>query len=529
MSTHLTGLRPLLLMALRRDRVIIPLWTLYFVAISASSYGATVSLYGTAAERTAGARTINSAPALVALYGPIYDVTSAAAIAFVKLVVLNAAIVALVAGLLVIRHSRADEELGRRELVSAGEVARHAPLGAAVAVGWVFSVLVGGLSGAAAAASGAGVLGSVVMGAEWAATGIAFSALAAVAAQLTSGARAARGLVVGALALAYVVRAVADVTDLHWLTWLSPVGWAQQTRPFAGDRAWPLLLHVGLAVAALAVAVAVESRRDLGAGVLPDRPGPAHGSLASATALAWRLHRQGLLAWTVGLGLLGFVVGSVVTNLGDLLDTADARAMIEQMGGTGVLEDAFVSAELGFLAVAATGYALSAAGRAHGEEAAGRLEGLLATPTARRDWLAGHVLVTLAGSTLLVTVIGLSLGAAHAIGASDPSVLWPDLTAAWVRLPAVWVVLGVTLLLYAVRPGWYVACWAVLAASVVLTELGELLRLPDAVTDLSPYSHVPQLPAASFDLAPVLGLLAVAAALLVAAFVRFDRRDLSAG
>ena len=523
------GLLRLLRMALRRDRIIIPLWTLYFVAISASSYGATVSLYGTPAERAAGARTINSAPALVALYGPIYDVTSAAAIAFVKLVVLNAAIVALVAALLVVRHSRADEELGRRELVSAGQVDRHAPLAAAVAVGCVFSLVVGVLSGLAAAASGAGVGGSLLMGAEWAASGIAFSGVAAVAAQLTSGARAARGLVVGSLAVTYVVRAVADVTDLGWLTWLSPVGWAQQTRPFAGDRWWPLVLHLALAAVALAVAVAVESRRDLGAGVLPDRPGPARGSLASATALAWRLQRAGLVAWTVGLGLLGFVVGSVVTSLGDLLDTADARAMIEQMGGTGVLEDAFVSAELGFLAVAATGYALSAAGRAHAEEVAGRLEGLLATPTARRTWLAGHLLVAVGGSAVLVTVIGLSLGSAHAIGASSWGVVWPDLTAAWVRLPAIWVVLGVALLLYAIRSSWFVACWAVLAASVVLTELGELLRLPDAVTDLSPYSHVPQLPATSFDAPAVLGLLAVAVVLLVAAFVRFDRRDVSAG
>lgn len=520
-----TGLLPLLRMALRRDRMIIPLWTLYFVAISASSYGATMSLYGTAAERAAGARTINSAPALVALYGPIYDVTSPAAVAFVKLVVLNAAIVALVAGLLVIRHSRADEELGRRELVSAGEVDRHAPLGAAVAVGCVFSVLVGLLSGVAAAASGAGVVGSLLMGAEWAATGVAFSGLAAIAAQLTSGARAARGLVVGTLAVAYVVRAVADVTDLGWLTWLSPIGWAQQTRPFAGDRVWPLALHLVLAAAALAVAVAVESRRDLGAGVLPDRPGPARGSLASSTSLAWRLQRQGLLAWSIGLGLLSVVVGSVVTNLGDLLDTEDARAMIERMGGRGVLEDAFVSAELGFLAVAATGYALSAAGRAHGEETGGRLEGLLATQVPRRTWLAGHLLVALAGSAWLLTVVGLGLGAAHAVGAGDASVVWPDLTAAWVRLPAVWVVLGVALLLYAIRSSWFVACWAVLAVSVVLSELGELLRLPDAVTDLSPYSHVPQLPATSFDAPATFGLLVVAAALVVAAFVRFDRRD----
>ncbi len=524
-TAALTGTGPLLRMALRRDRVLMPLWSIYFVAISATSYGATVALYGTPAERAAGAATINSAPALVALYGPVYDVTSTAGIAFVKLIVFNAALVALVSALLVVRHSRADEELGRRELVSAGEVARHAPLAAAVTVGCLFAVLTGALSALAATLSGAGAGGSALMGAEWAATGIAFSGIAALAAQLPSGARAARGLVVTALVAAYVLRAVADITDLSWLTWLSPVGWAQQTRPYADERWWPLLLSLVLAAVAAAGAVAVEERRDLGAGVLPDRPGPARGSLAGATGLAWRLHRQTLLAWSVGLGLLAFVVGSVVTNLGDLLDTGDVRAMIEQMGGSGVLEDAFVSAELGFLVVAVTGYALSATGRAHAEEAAGRLEGLLATGTSRRDWFVGHLLVAVGGSTWLVTLVGLSLGSAHAVGAGDVGVLWPDLAAAWVRLPAVWVVLGVTAVLYAVRPSWFVACWVVLAGSVVLTEFGELLRLPDRVADLSPYSHVPQLPAAAFDATPVLWLLVVALALLVAAVARFERRD----
>lgn len=523
------GAGTLLRLALRRDRFLVPGWTLYFVAISASSYGATVALYTDEAERAAGAATINATPALVALYGPIYDVTSAGAIAFVKLLVFQAALAALVAGLLVVRHSRADEELGRRELVAAGQVARHAPLTAAIGAGAFFAVLVGLLSGVAAAASGAGVAGSLTMGAEWAATGVAFCGVAAVAAQLTSSARVARGLVVVAIVVTYLVRAVADLTDATWLTWLSPIGWAQQTRPFAENRLWPLLLLLALAAVTTAVAFRIEDRRDLGAGVLPDRAGPARGALANSTALAWRLQRGALLWWAIGLGLLGLVVGSVVTNLGSLLDTERARTMIELMGGRGVLEDAFVSAELGFLVVAVTGYALSATSRAHGEETGGRLEGLLATGTPRRTWFAGHLVVALLGSALLVTVVGLGLGTSHAVGAGDAGVVADDLVAAWVRIPAVWVLLGVGALLYALRPSWFAASWAVLAASVVLTQFRELLRLPDWVADLSPYTHVPQMPAVPFEAGPVLGLLAVAVALLVASVLLFERRDVASG
>ena len=61
-----------------------------------------------------------------------------------------------------------------------------------------------------------------------------------------------------------------------WLTWLSPVGWGQQFRPFAGERWWVLLLTVGFARhASSRWRSRWSARRDLGAGLLPDRLGPA--------------------------------------------------------------------------------------------------------------------------------------------------------------------------------------------------------------------------------------------------------------
>jgi putative exporter of polyketide antibiotics len=56
--------------------------------------------------------------------------------------------------------------------------------------------------------------------------------------QLVENAGAANSIAVAALA--YLARAAGDAGqgDLWWLSWASPIGWAQQIRPFAGERWW---------------------------------------------------------------------------------------------------------------------------------------------------------------------------------------------------------------------------------------------------------------------------------------------------
>ena len=529
--TRLAGLGALTRLALRRDRVLVPVWVAVFVMVAASSASATEGLYPTLTDRVQAARAANATPALVAFYGKVYDETSLGGIGMLKLTTLGAVLVAVLMIVLVVRHTRGEEETGRLDVVAAGVVARRSPLVAALVLAVTASLALGLLSALGVMASGLPGEGSLAFGLTWAVAGIEFAAAAAVAAQLTETARAATGLTVGFLGVAFLLRAVGDTArpgTVSWLSWLSPVGWAQQIRPFGGDRWWVALLPLGFAAVLVVAAMVLVSRRDVGAGLLRPRLGPATAapSLRSPLALAWRLNRMALLGWAVAFAVLGGVLGSIASDVGSLLDSPQARDLIVRMGGVGSLTDAFLAAELGFVAVFASAYGIQTALRLRSEEVALRAGPLLATAVSRARWTASHATVALAGSSVLVLVAGAAAGLTHRPGGQGVGAVVARLVgAALVQLPAVWVLTALALAIVGLVPRAAVGGWVALVLCVLLGELGSALRLPSRLLDLSPYTHVPRLPGGEVAWTPLTWLTAVALALAVAAFVGLRRRD----
>jgi ABC-2 type transport system permease protein len=166
----------LIRLLLRRDRVRIPVWlasiTLFTVATAASL----PDLYPTAADRRAVASTMEL-PATVAMLGPNYagpeNYTYGPMLAH-QMVVMTAVVVALMSVLLFVRHTRAEEESGRAELVRATVVGRHAQTAAAFVVIAAANVTVGLL--VAVSVGGAGIEtvtwgGSLLLGASLARSG----------------------------------------------------------------------------------------------------------------------------------------------------------------------------------------------------------------------------------------------------------------------------------------------------------------------------------------------------------------------
>ena len=524
-GTTLPGTWSLVRFILRRDRVRLLVWIVGITLLVLSTAASIEGLYPTQADLDKAAQTANENAAIIALNAPSYALDTLGGQVVFNVGSFGYVVMALMGMFLVGRHTRADEENGRTELLRATVLGRNAPVTAVlVAAAGAFAVL-GGLITLSMLSQDLPMAGSVLYGAAMGGFGLLFACVTAVTVQVTEHNRAALGFAGVLLGAAYVVRAVGDVGD-GTLSWVSPMGWAQAARPYAGERWWTLPLLAAAAALCVGVAFALQGVRDLGAGLVPPRPGPpvASAALVRPGGLALRLQRASLAAWTVGLGLAGVSYGSVGQDVRDLIGDNNAFEDIIAQGG-GSLTDAFFTTSLLMLALIAGGFAISSTLRLRSEEVGGRAEPLLATGLGRTRWVTSYLAVALAGSAALMAAAGFGMGLTYGLSVSDLGQVGRLVGAAVAFVPALWVLVGVTLVLFGFAPRTTAVAWGVLVACFVIALFAELLDLPSWLSDVSPFQHVPAMPAQGFALTPIVALLAVTAALIAAGVAGFRRRD----
>lgn len=530
--TSITGVGQLVRLILRRDRFLLPIWVLLLALLPVTYASATEQLYPTPQGLAQYYQSIVSNPSLMSTLGPVFGDTLGALTTWRSGILLL--FLGIISLLTVIRHTRTEEEAGRRELLGSTVLGRQAPLAAALIVTGGANVVLGLVLALGMIGYGLPAAGSLALGLAFTTTGLLFAAVGALAAQLTEGAGASRGIGLATVGAIFLIRTLGDAGGLDgrlaWLSWLSPIGWAHRVRPYAGERWWLLLLLVALSAALVATAVRVQSQRDIGAGVLPPRLGPAYAApgLRSPLGLAWRLQRGSLLGWCVGFIAIGAMVGGATKSI-DLMagDNAELGDLLARIGGTTVLQDAYVAATLGLLALAAAGYSVAAVLRLRAEETSLRAEPLLATPVSRTAWAVSHILFAVLGPALGVLLLGLTIGLVS--GSGDPArQVGRVLSGAVLQLPAVWVLTGLTVALFGLLPRLAAAlAWGALAACVLLSFVGQLLQLDQRILDVSPFLHTPRLPGGEVTATPLAWLLGIAVVLTAAGLLGFRRRDLS--
>ncbi|GLW09603.1 hypothetical protein Misp01_47320 [Microtetraspora sp. NBRC 13810] len=290
-------------LALRRDRVRLPIWVLAVAALVLRFHHAAATVVVPTPEALAEATQLIRASFMRALAGPVFGggaVTSQSYfLAAYWVEFLLAA--ALMNMLLVTRHTRAEEQTGRAELIRSAVVGRHAQLTAALIVALIGDAVLAVLTAVAAVGIGFPTGSALLFGASLAAAGLVFAAVAAVTAQITEHPRGANGIAAVVLAAAWTLRGAGAMQSQEGgpLFWLSPIGWSQQTRVLADERWWPLGLSALLAGLLVAGAYTLAGRRDLGAALVAPRPGRASapGWLRSPFALALRLQRAAIGWW----------------------------------------------------------------------------------------------------------------------------------------------------------------------------------------------------------------------------------------
>jgi ABC-2 type transport system permease protein len=330
------------------------------------------------------------------------------------------------------------------------------------------------------------------------------------------------------LGIDFALRVIADTADVSAVHWCSPLGWIEELRPFAGAQPLVLLLPAAATILLLAAGLAIELRRDVGAGLLTPRDevrNPSMRFLRSPAALALRAEFTSLAVWIAGVGAFAFIIGTVSKSVASGI-SADLQERLSKLGIKIATPSGYIGLTFLFFIFAISLFCCSQIAAVREDEAEGRLETLFALNAGRVCWLSERLLLAVFGATLLGVVSG--LGAALGATAVGADVSFPSLLGAGFNaLPPSLLFLGIAALLFAVAPRIGAgAAYALVTLAFVWEMVGALLDVPSWMLGLSPFHQVGLVPAASFRPVPAAIMLAIGTASAALAVIRFRNRDL---
>ncbi|MBM7553126.1 ABC transporter permease [Thalassobacillus pellis] len=518
-------------LVLRQDRVRLPIWLLALIGATLLVVNAFATLYSSQPKRQSMADTMMN-PAMTAMVGPAYGIenyTIGAMLAH-QMLLFTAVVVGIMNILLITRHTRAEEEDGRVELVRALPSGKLSNVTAAITVISGANVLLGLLTALGLIAMGVdsiGVEGSFLYGLSLSATGIFFAGLTAVFAQLCETARSAIGWSMAVLLIAYMTRAIGDVSS-EALSWTSPFGWIVRTETFVNNIWGPVLLTFGAGVVLIGLTFYLNSIRDVEAGFLPSKPGRKKASplLLSRIGLPFRLQRTALISWAVGMLVLGASYGSVLGDLESYFSEIEImQEMLAQVKGVSMTEQ-FLTMLMAVLAMISTIFPMMAVLKLKGEENKGRTEHVLGRAISRNRLLGSYLVLAVFFSFLMVSLSAIGLGGAGISVMEDGLSFSTFYNSAVVYLPAMWVMLSVCVLIIGWAPRLSGLAWLYLIYSFIVVYLGSLFQFEEWVEKLTPFGHIPDMPVEDVSWPVLAALTAIAVVVTTIGFIGYNKRDI---
>ncbi|GAX04933.1 ABC transporter permease protein [Secundilactobacillus pentosiphilus] len=521
-------------MYLRHDRFAIIIWLLGIVSMVAAGASKIIGLTGNDKQVASLVAALDT-PSMAALFGPFTAVKpyTTAAIFAASMMVFTGLLMAIMNIYFAIRNTRTQEDNGVLEMVRAHSVGRQSPLLATVYELLIINGVTGVLSSATLQAinmDGADITGDWLFGIGLAVFGFMFGTLSLLLSQLASNARGATTMSYSLLGLLYLFRAMTDVRNVKY-TWWTIFGWVEKIDPYGKNRVVPILEMLGLAVVVLIVTVVVSSERDLGAGLLPDRPGRGRASslLAGPVTLVFRLERTSMIAWFVGLAVYGVSMGTLFNTVGDMMTNSPMVAKIigpaaaASVGRATTLQFAALMSVV--MAIGASVPAIATMLRLNSDERKGWLESIHARSVSRRHLFGAYTLVgTVAGVlALFAGTFGMALGSQ---GAKDPFAISRLMRSFWAFAPAVLVVIGIVAVVLGLLPKLQQVAWVIPIYALLSIYLGGLLDFPEWTKKLTPFGWINKVPLKTVQWDQAGWLVLLSAVLILIGDYLYQRRDL---
>ncbi|WP_100408116.1 ABC transporter permease [Bacillus solitudinis] len=519
------------LFMIRLDRLRLSIWLMALSFITIVTASAFTDLYQNEQERQVIAETMRN-PAMTAMIGPGYglnDYTAGPMMAH-QMLLFTAIVVALMNILLATRHTRADEEEGRVELIRALPVGQLTNVGASIIVLFSANLLLALLIGFGLYGLGIESMdleGSLLYGAAIGATGILFCAVTVLFAQVSDNTRGTIGISFTALGVAYLVRAVGDVSN-EMLSLFSPLSWILRTEVYVNNYWWPIFVTVGMGLGIVVVSLYLNRIRDLESGFLPTKPGRKHANrfLLSPLGLAFRLQRTGIIAWAVGMFILGASYGSV---LGDLESFFSSNEMLSELfppvEGLSLTEQ-FLTMLMSVISMICTVPALLPILKIRAEERKNRIEHVLTHSVSRTKLMGGYLALSLFFGFVMLFLALTGLWVTAYSMMEEPLSFTMMFAALMGYLPAIWLMTGLVVLFIGVFPQLASIIWLYLGYSFIVVYLGGLLQFPEWMGELSPYGHIAQLPVEEMNYLKSFTLIGLAISFMLIGFRGYKKRDI---
>lgn len=535
------GTKTLIGLILRRDRIKLPLWIIGITASLIAMVPVLQDVYGDEASLTTLYQTFSINPAGLFLTGPM-DAPTFGALMTIETILWWGLAIAFMNTLLIVRHTRQNEEIGAQELILSGQVHRGTSLVAILIVAFLANAIIAVGIGAGLAAlesSSWSTDQAWLYGIAMGLFGFAWAAIAAVVSQLVENARSANGILAGFIGTAFLVRGIGDfmgTTDANgllqptWLSALSPFGWLQATRPLTFPEWWPLAVPGIFVIVASSIAFFLLSKRDVGAGILPSRKGRVRASafLKTPLGLTWHLQKNIFIGWLIAVLGMVVTIGVLVPEMTHVYESSEnMKTLIAAMGGTGAIIPAFLSAMLSIVILMVIAYAIQGLGKLRGEESSGHLENLLATRLSRIKWLGLHSVVVVASGAFMLAISGGILALCVNLVSDYQLDIWEYTLAGLSYFPLLFVFVSMYIVLFGLLPRIAgLVLWTYYGFVAFMSWLGPLLKLDQQILDLSIMTHLSAAPAEKVVVAPLIVMAVVAVGMLVIGSIAWHHRNL---
>lgn len=529
---------------LRRDRVYLTLWILGLVSLATFFVPMMPDVLGDEQSRLILIEMMKN-PAMIAIMGLPYDEGNGPLFSLFMMV-WTALAIAIFNIFFIVRHTRKDEEEGRREIISSLPLGRNAGLAAALIVVFIANLIIGLLTAVIIPAfnvSGIDAEGAAVFAAAIAVCGLFFAALSSLFVQVFNSSRSTTIAAFLALGAFYLLRAAGDMeSDYEILALVSPLGIIERTEAWYSNDLWPIFVLLALSLALMAIAYVLSSIRDIDTGILPQKTGSAHASatLRGEWSLAWRLTRGICIGWFFVMFFLGLTYGSIFNEMASFMDNNDVYSAMITGGAVAKAElmASFTSYLEMLMAVIAAIPVCMVVLKLWSEEKKGHLEQVLAKSVDRSYLMSGFVLIALALAVLLLLATPIGMYSAAALVMDSPPELSMMVKASLNYLPALLIFISLATLFVGAFPRFSPALWVYLGFCALVSYIGNIIDSSlaehslfdflESLFKLSPFNLLPAWPIDEVSWTLSLVLIGAALLLSILGFIGYRKRDIEA-